>query len=205
MRKLNNLFSRVYKKEESHKHCVLGISSSPRVEGNSEILLDKVLEAAAGVGFQTKKFRINDYKFVACQSCEEVRDDGYCRINDDFQKLYQQINQADIVILSSPIFFGSLTAQAKMMIDRFQCHWRAACLLKSINNKPKKGYFLCVQADTRDEYFDNAILIVRNFFATAGIKYMGELLCKGIDEKGSISDSPGTLKQAFALGQSLIE
>ncbi|MFH1062164.1 MAG: flavodoxin family protein [Candidatus Omnitrophota bacterium] len=205
MRRINNLFSRVYKKEEAHKICVLGINGSPRIQGNSEILLDQALEGASKAGAQVEKIRINDYKFAACQACENVRDDGYCSINDDFQKIYRSIQKAEIIFLSSPIFFGSLTAQTKMMIDRFQCHWQAVNIRKTcLNSLKKKGYFLCVQADCRDDFFANAVFIVRNFFATAGIEYCGELLCPEVAEKGSIIKFPDKLKQAFSLGENLV-
>lgn len=205
MRTVNNLFSRVYKKEEVRKAAVLGISGSPRMQGNSEILLDQALEGASKAGAQVEKIRINQYKFIACQACENIRNDGYCSINDDFQKIYRAIQKAEIVFLSSPIYFGSLTAQTKMMIDRFQCHWRAVNILKvSPHSLKKKGYFLSVQADTRDDYFANAALIVRNFFATAGIEYRGELFCSEVDEKGSINNFPDKLKQAFSLGENLL-
>jgi multimeric flavodoxin WrbA len=206
MQKVNNLFSRVYKKEPEHKTLVLGINASPRAMGNSEILLEQALQGASSAGGLVEKIRINDYKFVACQACEHVRDDGYCSINDDFQKIYRAIQKAEIIFLSSPIYFGSLSAQAKMLIDRFQCHWQAANVRKTYpNNLKKKGYFFSVQAQQRDDFFANAVSIVRNFFAAAGIEYCGELLCPEVEAKGSINKFPDKLKQAFSVGEKLVQ
>ena len=205
MPKANNLFSRVYRKESISQINILGISGSPRVQGNSDILLDKVLAGAAGSGARIEKIRINDYRFIACQACENTRDDGYCSINDDFQKIYRAILKAEMIFLSSPIYFGSLSAQTKIMIDRFQCHWHAFNKIKKASNDfKKKGYFLSVQAGFRDDFFVNAVLIVRNFFASIGVQYRGELLCRGVDEKGSIMNFPDELKKAAALGKSAI-
>ncbi|MBU1086761.1 MAG: flavodoxin family protein [Candidatus Omnitrophica bacterium] len=204
MQRINNLFSRVYKKQSPRQPYVLGLSGSPRIQGNSEILLDKALSGAVSSGARIEKIRINDCKFIACQDCENVRNDGYCSINDQFQKIYQAIQKADIIFLSSPIYFGSLTAQTKMLIDRFQCHWRAVNQFKTLPQEVKKqGYFLSIQAEARDVFFTNAALIVRNFFATAGIKYCGELFCPGVEEKGMISQYPDKLNQAFVLGENL--
>ncbi|MBU1045102.1 MAG: flavodoxin family protein [Candidatus Omnitrophica bacterium] len=204
MQRINNLFSKVYKKQAVPKPYVLGISGSPRIEGNSEILLDKALSGAIQAGALIKKIRINDFKFSACQACEKVRDDGYCSINDEFQKIYQEILKADIVFLSSPIYFGSVTAQTKMLVDRFQCHWRAVNQFKTLHQGLKKqGYFLSVQAAAREDFFVNASLIARNFFATIGFKYCGELFCGGVEEKGGIIQYPDKMNQAFALGENL--
>ncbi len=205
MQRANNLFSRVYKKESRHKPFVLGISGSPRIEGNSDILLDKALGGAAKAGARIEKIRINDYQFIACQACENIRDDGYCSINDDFQKIYCAVQKAEIIFLSSPIYFGSLSAQTKMMIDRFQCHWHVFNKIKKPeNNFKKRGYFLSVQADSRDDFFANAILIVKNFFAAVEIKYCGEVLCSLVEEKGSIIKFPDDLEKALVLGESSI-
>ena len=117
---------------------ILGINGSPRIGGNTDILLDKVLEGAKAKGAKTEKVILNTLKFSPCQECENIRDDGTCIIEDDMQPLYKKIEEAEAVILASPIFFGSLSAQTKMMIDRFQCLWRAKYLFKKDTFKKKR-------------------------------------------------------------------
>ena len=124
---------------------VLGINGSPRMGGNTDILLDKALEGAQGKGSEIEKVILNTLKFSPCQECEVLKDDGSCIINDDMQPLYKKIKESDAIILASPIFFGSLTAQTKMMIDRFQCAWRARYILKKdIFKKKRCGAFISV-------------------------------------------------------------
>lgn len=201
---MSNLFSRVYRKSNYSKISILGILGSPRQGGNSDILLDKALEGAQRAGAEIEKIIINNFSFLPCQSCEDIRDDGYCLIGDDFQKIYTAINSANAVLVASPIFFGSVSAQVKMMIDRFQCHWRAKNVLKNISSETKKqGGFICVAAGTRGDFFKNARLVVKNFFAAAGIAYTEELFCPGVDEKGSIMQFPKILQKAAALGERL--
>jgi multimeric flavodoxin WrbA len=184
---------------------VLGINGSPRIGGNTDILLDRVLEAASTKGAQTEKVILNQLKFSACQECANMRDDGTCIIEDDMQPLYKKIEQADVVILASPIFFGSLSAQTKMMIDRFQCLWRAKYILKKVvTEKKRKGLFICVEASQRKDFFENAKSIVKNFFATINAEYSDEFFCSGVDEKGKILKFPDVLKRAFELGKRFI-
>jgi len=188
---------------------VLGINGSPRIGGNTDILIDKVLEGAKARGAETEKVILNNLKFSPCQECENIRDDGTCIVEDDMQPLYKKIEEADAIILASPIFFGSLSAQTKMMIDRFQCSWRAKYILKKdIFKKKKKGCFISVEASTRKDFFDNAKSIVKNLFATIDADYKEELFCsgvdekaRGVDEKASILKHPDILEKAFALGK----
>lgn len=183
---------------------VLGINGSPRKDGNTDILLTKALEGAKAVGAKVEKVILNSLKMCPCQECEKVKDDGTCKIRDDFQDLYKKIKEADAVILASPIFFGSLSAQTKIMIDRFQCVWRYKYVLeKKASRKNVPGIFICVEASRRDAFLNNAKSIVKNFFATAGLEYTDELLCQGADEKGAILKNEDALNKAFSMGKGL--
>jgi len=184
---------------------VLGINGSPRIGGNTDILLDKALEGASGKGAKIEKVILNKLKFSPCQECENVRDDGSCIVEDDMQSVYKKIDAADVIILASPIFFGSLSAQTKMMVDRFQCLWRAKYILKTVTTKKKKkGIFISVEGSTRKDFFDNAKSIVKNLFATIDADYTEELFCPEVDEKANILEHPDFLKKAFELGQRII-
>ncbi|OGW76001.1 MAG: hypothetical protein A2Z72_05580 [Omnitrophica bacterium RBG_13_46_9] len=184
---------------------VLGISGSPRIGGNTDILLDRALEGARIKGAKTEKIILNKLKMSPCQECEDMRDDGTCKVEDDFQKLYGEVKRADGLILASPIFFGSLTAQTKIMVDRFQCYWRYRYILRKGSSEEKiPGAFICVEASKRDDFFDNAKSIVKNLFATAGINYKEELFCPGVDNKAAILKYPDCLDKAFDLGKNLI-
>lgn len=167
---------------------VVGICGSPRKNGNSEILLDEFLNEIREKGGEVKKFILNSMKFVPCQECENIRKDGRCKIQDDMQEVYNEIEDADIVIVASPVFFGSVSAQTKMMIDRFQCQWLGINFFKTYKPKSKKGYFICVEASNRDDFVENAKSIIKNFFATVGATYSGEIICKGVDEKGKVRE-----------------
>lgn len=204
MANAKNLFSRVYRKQERKVMNVLGIMASPRINGNSDILLDKVLSAAEKNGARTEKIVINNLRFVGCQSCEDVKDSGACKIEDDFQRIYAAVSCADALVISCPIFFGSITAQLKTMIDRFQCHWRAKNITQTIPEKSlKPGAFICVQASSRSDFFDNAKFIIRHFFATIGVEYRAEIFCSQTDKKGSITNFPHFLEKASRLGEDL--
>lgn len=190
-------------KEQEFKR-VIGISGSPRKCGNTDLLLDEALKAARSKGAKTKKVILSELIFSPCMECENIRKDGVCILKDDLRMLYSEIENSDGIILASPIFFGSVSAQTKMMIDRFQCLWLAKNIFKTCKpQKRKVGAFICIEASTRKNFFENAKSIVKNFFATIGASYEKELLCSGVDKKGAVKKNKGCLSKAFEIGENI--
>ena len=97
---------------------VIGIVCSPRRGGNTEILVREALEAASAEGAETELITVAGKKISPCDGCEACRDTGECKVVDDMQEIYQKLGQADGVILGTPVYFASVTAQAKIIIDR---------------------------------------------------------------------------------------
>lgn len=187
---------------------VLGISGSPRRGGNTEFLLNKALEGASSAGAEVEKIVLNDLNFSPCQECGGCDDSGECTVEDDMQMVYQKLEEADGVILASPIFFGSLSAQTKMMIDRFQCWWVAKYVLKQPRSEKKesrRGVFICVGGMKREDFFQGAVKLVKIWFANLNVVYENDLFYPGIDEKGAILNHPTALKEAFAAGERLVK
>ena len=185
---------------------VLGILGSPRRGGNSELLLDKVLQGAESFDLETEKIVLNELKFSPCQECDGCAKTGKCTIKDDMQIVYKKLNDADAIILATPIFFGSLSAQVKAMIDRYQCLWVAKNVLGKRETKTaKNGFLILVSAANRDKFFKNAESIVKNFFAVLDIEFKFFFYCPNIDKKGKILEHPDCLKEAYKLGKALVE
>ena len=121
---------------------VVGISGSPRRGGNSEILLDRALEGARSQGWEAEKIALSQLKFLPCQECAGCAKTGKCVLNDDMQLIYEKLTDSQALILASPIFFGSLAAQVKAMIERYQCRWVAKYLLGQKQAKSRMKGFL---------------------------------------------------------------
>lgn len=184
---------------------VLGISGSPRKNGNTEMALDAALEGARSGGAVCEKILLNGLNFKPCQECGLCDKDGICKIADDMQIIYEKIDEADVIIVASPVFFGSVSAQLKMMIDRFQCRWVLKYRLreKTSSSAKKRGFFLCVAATDRVDFFDNARKPVKILFAVLDINYSGELFCPGGDAKNSVGREGECIDRARSLGASL--
>ena len=187
---------------------ILGIAGSPRRGGNTDMLLAEVMRGAAGKGAEVKSMVLNDLNISPCQHCDACLKAGKCRIDDDMQMVYQEMEQADRIVLASPIQFMGVTAQMKAMIDRCQALWARKYVLKIpplSADRQRQGFFISVGGRKIADLFEPALVMIKTFFRILDITYAGELLFRGVDEKGAIKDHPDALKQAFLAGQKLVE
>ena len=185
---------------------VLGIMGSPRRQSNTEILLDKALEGAGQAGAEVEKVLVSKLKILPCVEDYGCLKAGKCSIRDDMQLVYDKLLEADHVILASPIFFYGITAQAKALVDRCQALWVRRYVLKtrSEDKRVRRGVFISVGATRGEKLFDGAVLTVKYFFDAIGVKYAGDLLIRGTDDKGQIEENPAALQDAFRLGRELV-
>ena len=184
----------------------VGISASPRRSGNSEILLDRALEGAASAGADIGKIVLSELDFKPCQECGGCDNSGVCVIRDGMDRIYGELDKAGAVLIASPVFFANLSAQAKMMIDRFQCAWIAKYILKPRSPvKRRRGIFIATAGSYRKDHFKNAGSVVKAFFATIDAEYAGELFCGGIEKTLVISQDEKTLNKAYELGKGLVK
>jgi len=187
---------------------VLGITGSPRRGGNTDLLLAEVLKGAASRGAEVKTIVLNDLDITPCQHCDACQKKGVCRIKDDMRMGYRQLEQADRLVLASPIHFMAVTAQMKAMIDRCQALWARKYVLKMPplgDRRERKGLFVSVGGRKVADMFEPALAVVKALFRVLDITYVGALTYPGIDEKGAIAKHPDALKQAFLVGQKLVE
>lgn len=187
---------------------VLGITGSPKKDGFTNLLLNKALEGAKCGGALTEKIEVKDLHFKPCQECGGCEKTGICILDDDAKVVYEKIAKADAIIIASPVYFTSVTAQLKAVIDRCQAYWIRKYVLKDSaeGKRDKKGFFICISGKEKEEYFKNSKQIIKAFFAALNIEYMHELYIGGMNEV--LPDSP-KIKQAilksFETGLSLTQ
>jgi multimeric flavodoxin WrbA len=166
---------------------ILGVLGSPRKEGNSDVLLSHALSVLKDKGQKTEKIILNDLKIKPCQECGGCANTGICVVKDDFMALCDKVMKCDGLVLAGPIFFGGLSAQTKIFIDRFQCVWVRKYVLKNIfSRKNVSGIFICVGGMKQTRFFEAARVSVKAFMAVTGFEYSGEIFFEGIDKKGEI-------------------
>ena len=186
---------------------VLGIAGSPRRGGNTDLLLAEVMRGAASKGAEVKTIVLNDLKITPCQHCDGCLETGRCKVKDDMQMVYDELERADRIVLASPVQFMGVSAQTKAMIDRCQALWVRKYILKQPplgNKRERKGLFISVGGMKLANLFEPALATVKSWFKVLDITYAGELLFPGVDEMGAIAKNPEALRQAFLAGQRLV-
>lgn len=185
---------------------VLAIMGSPRIGGNTDLLLDEALRGAQSEGAEVEKIIVDKLKISPCKEYNACLRDGNCVIRDDMDDIYPKLLDADVVIVASPMFFYALTSQVKALIDRCQALWARRYVLKQgPPDSGRKGAFIAVGATRGKKLFDGSILTVKYFFQAIGVEYVDELLVWGVDKKGEIKKHPTAITEAFKLGRGLAQ
>lgn len=99
----------------------IAVCGSPRKEGNTEVLLRRCTERLARAGIEGEFVPLFDKRIEPCRACGVCakRKDGHCSIQgDDFGPLFEKIRAADIIVVGSPVYFGSATPQIMAVLDR---------------------------------------------------------------------------------------
>jgi len=191
---------------------VLAFAGSPRRHGNSETLLDWVLEEMEKQpGVEVEKHALTDINIAPCKGCNACEKLNACVQKDDLVWVEPKIIEADIIILSAPIFCMGIAAQPKALIDRAQVFRSRKYVLKlpvvPPDRKGKRiGIFLASAGQDWDYVFDAAVPSVKCLFHVIDIKNkdIRNLMVNNVDEKGAINDHPTAEADAVALADEVI-
>jgi multimeric flavodoxin WrbA len=176
---------------------------SPRMKGNTDLLLDEALKGAESQGAEVEKILVDKLQIAPCKEYYACLKDGKCVIKDDMDEIYAKLLAADAVIIASPMFFYTVSAQLMLLISRCQALWARKYVLKNMDIPEKRGAFIAVGATRGEKLFDGPRLTVRYFFQAINAKYTDELLIRGVDKKGEIKEHPTALTDAYELGRRL--
>ncbi|MCC7564056.1 MAG: flavodoxin family protein [Methanobacterium sp.] len=97
---------------------ITGIVGSPRKGGNTEFLVNSALKAAEELGVETEIIYLGSAEIEPCIACDICKSTGECAIYDDMSDILAKIGSSHGLIIGSPVYFGSVTSQLKMLIDR---------------------------------------------------------------------------------------
>jgi multimeric flavodoxin WrbA len=187
---------------------ILGICGSPRRDGNTDVLLKEALKGAQEAGAEAEAIFLRDKTISPCLEIYGCKIDGRCVIEDDFHEVADRMVQADVLILASPIFFYTVSAHTKMLMDRCQSFWVKRYILKEpvVPGRPRrKGAFIAVGATHGKRLFEGVILTVRYFFDALDVGLSETLLVRGVDEKGEIFHHQEEIRAAYELGTRLAQ
>jgi multimeric flavodoxin WrbA len=188
---------------------IVAIYGSPRRKGNTATLLKRAVDGAKDSGAQVSEIVLRDLKMSPCLEIFGCTKSGECRLKDDFQKARDQILSSHGLILASPVFFYTVSAHTKILMDRFQSLWvKKYWIDKTPINPPKirrKGLLISVGATKGKKLFDGILLSMRYFFDTIDMELWKALLYRGLDFEGDVLKFPEYLDEAYEAGKEYVK
>ena len=179
-------------KEMSKK--VLILSGSPRIGGNSDLLCDAFMRGALESGNNVEKIRVAAKKVAPCSGCYYCKDNkGQCVYKDDMEEIMQKMIDADVIVLASPMYFYSINAQLKAVIDRTVARW--------LEVKNKEFYYIVTMADEEISSAETTLACFRGYAACVeDAVEKGIIIGSGVYEPGEIANTEA-IKKAYILGK----
>ncbi|OHD13629.1 MAG: hypothetical protein A2086_00710 [Spirochaetes bacterium GWD1_27_9] len=180
---------------------VIGFNSSPRKGGNTETLVKEVLNGAKEKGAEIKFFDLNSLSIKGCQACMYCRGNDGCAIKDDMQSLYKEINEADGIVIGSPIYMYNVTAQSKAFIDRLFPYLD----IRDYSSKIRKNsVFVATQGNPDTNTFKSNIEISTNALKLLGFDIKELIIDGGNLEKDSVAQKKDVMDKAKKVGENLV-
>lgn len=190
---------------------IAAIYGSPRFDGNTAALMDKFLEGvkdgtvSCGRDIVTEKIAASKLDISPCRECGSCSRTGECIVQDDMQGIFNILIEADFIAVSSPVFFTTVSAYLKALIDRCQRFW----VLKyerqeKIIKKERKGAFIGTSGSGSSTIFDCPKKVIRAFFDVLYVEYDKDFLHKSTDSKGDILKNRQALEEIYEYGKKLI-
>ena len=189
---------------------ILGISGSPRKEGNSDILLKHILAGAENAGAETEAVHLREYLFQGCIGCEKCRKAKQCiGLQDGMQLIYPKIIDSKGLVLISPTHHYNVTALMKAFIDRLYCYYnfsddRPGSWSSRLANQGRKAIIASIgEQKSYEDGVGFTLDAMRLPIEALGYEVIGELPVLGVFGKGRIKEQQQLLEKAEQLGSRL--
>ncbi|MBA2880128.1 multimeric flavodoxin WrbA [Desulfosalsimonas propionicica] len=183
---------------------IVAIYGSPRRAGNTAALLAEAVAGARSRGARVEEIVLRDCRISPCLEIYGCKKSGECVIKDDFQAVRDAMLAADGLMLATPIFFYTVSAHVKALMDRCQSLWvKKYWIDKTVPGQwatQRQGLLISVGATKGKRLFDGTLLTVKYFFDVLDARLWDSLLCRGLDFEGDVQKYPQYLQQARDAG-----
>lgn len=188
---------------------LVAIYGSPRINGNTSTLLKHAVKGAIDAGAHVDEIFLRNLSISPCLEIYGCKTTGHCVIQDDFQKVEKLLLNSDGVMLASPIFFYTVSAHMKILMDRCQSLWVKKYWIDRVpfgkRNTTRKGLFISVGATSGKKLFDGPLLTVKFFLDVLDAELWRALLYRGLDFEEDVLQHPDYIEEAFDAGKALTQ
>ncbi len=180
---------------------ILGIIGSPRKKGNTDLLVNRILEGAKNKGATPELIYLKDLNIMECDGCHICWKDNRCSKKDDMIQAYQSITDCDMIVFGTPVYWYGPTALMKGFIDRF-------VYFNCPENRHKiKGKDAVLVIPFEEKNPETAAPVIE--FFTRSLNYLemniaGKLIVPGVTIMGEVSGKIDLMQEAYKLGKDII-
>ncbi|MFC2036452.1 flavodoxin family protein [Chloroflexota bacterium] len=180
--------------------CIIG---SPRQSGSTAFVVDRLIDGMKVAGIDVQRFSLGQLSINYCQGCRECEVSQRCIQRDDMDRLLAGILESEIVLLASPSYWGDVTGQMKVFIDRSL----PLCNAKTGETpvpKGKIGVAVAIRAGQSRAENKHIVDTFEHYFGHLGIKMVASLTVEGIDTLSDIKNCEDEI-ESFMLGRNIVE
>lgn len=179
----------------------LVLFGAARENGQTKALLNAFLEGLEGEVEIIDAYRMKDV--APCKDCRFCWYKKGCSIKDGMQEIYKKYEEADNIVVATPMYFHSVTGELKVLIDRFQLYWAGHVRKDKPESFIKKGAILMVGgAPSFENQFLGGEIVLTNFLKDLSTECEGIITFANTDVD-KVEESQEIRKQAFELAQKL--
>jgi multimeric flavodoxin WrbA len=179
---------------------ILGVVGSPRKNGNTHIIVSKILEGAKNKGSDTELIFLDDLRILECDGCDVCFKGKNCIKMDDMNKIYPKIIKSDIIIFGTPVYWFGPTALMKAFLDRF------VYFNYKKNREKIRGKIAVIVVPFEDEIFETASPTVQMFeksFEYLEMNLIDKIIVPGVGPKGAVLRKQSVIDSSIKLGEKL--
>ena len=181
---------------------VLGFVGSPRSGGNTATLVAQALAGAKSAGAETELIHVPSLSISGCKGCKYCKTHDTCRMEDDMQSVYAKIREGDCLIFGTPVYFGQMTGQMKLFIDRIY-----ALIDADYNPRVspgKKAAVIITQGDDDAGAFTGITDTFTFAMSFLSIPVSEPVIVTGLDAPDDVQKNHSAMDKAFHLGENLV-
>ena len=187
----------------NHAKRVLAFVGSPRVGGNTDTLVDKVLRGAKEKGAVTDKITLGQSNISPCHACDACAKTGICIQRDDMDGILERMQQSDVWVFGTPVYWWGASAQFKLFLDRWYAPWQTAETKRIFNNR--KAALVIAMGDSDPSTADPTLGMFERALAYVGIDIVATVLAPGVYGHGDAAARADLMEKANAAGRAIAE
>ncbi len=180
--------------------CIVG---SPNSNGSTAGITEKIIEGMKTRGIEIRKYILGEMDIKYCKGCKTCYQTRKCIQKDDMSILYKELSQADIVLISSPSYWGDVTGQLKVFFDRSTplCDTNGGTIIP----EGKIGISVAVRTGSRAEENLHLINTIEHYFGHLGIKPVKRFTVEGVQVREDFENRQDKVEEAFEIGRGIAD